>query len=37
MVENFFWKLDHKQINEVKKLLKENHFYVNKIAKDLKK
>tara|TARA_Y100000590_G_scaffold204824_1_gene232298 strand:+ start:543 stop:1385 length:843 start_codon:yes stop_codon:yes gene_type:complete len=32
-----FLEIGHKQIYEVKKLLKKNHFYVNKIAKDLNK
>ena len=32
-----FLEIGFEQINEVKKLLKDNHFYVNKIAKDLRK
>jgi release factor glutamine methyltransferase len=32
-----FLEIGHKQIYEVKKLLKENHFYINKTAKDLNK
>ena len=32
-----FLEIGFNQIYEVKKLLKENHFYVNNIAKDLKK
>ena len=32
-----FLEIGFEQINEVKKLLKYNHFYVNKIAKDLRK
>ncbi len=32
-----FLEIGHKQIYEVEKLLKENHFYINKIVKDLNK
>ena len=32
-----FLEIGYKQIYEVKKLLKRNHFYINNIAKDLNK
>ena len=32
-----FLEIGFEQINEVRKLLKDNHFYVNKVAKDLSK